>query len=192
MPVNALYNGSWIEVGAGSSLFRLRRDQASSITRIAGQAAPFSGTDTRLRWRFPWPDEDGLAPDKIPSSLRTLDITISADVFRHCKTTSNTVGTAGIHHLRYEQVTADMSIVPVLACDACGQYWSPPPRRVKILTSSLRAAAVQATGDGDDKQATFLRTVAAIISHGVGENHAGDDNGGSGSGAAACDRATAA
>jgi hypothetical protein len=59
----ALYRGERIKIGTCEDLYYLRADQAPSVGRQSGNVDPMSPDHRKsIRFRFPWPDEDGTEP----------------------------------------------------------------------------------------------------------------------------------
>lgn len=59
----ATYNGDSIKIGTCESMYYLRADQAHLVTAEGGSLDPVKdGARGAIRFRFPFPDEDGLEP----------------------------------------------------------------------------------------------------------------------------------
>ncbi len=64
----ALFNGSRIKIGTCEDMYYLRPDQRHLVTALSGNADPMNPDDLRtIRFRFPWPDEDGRTVDEMTS-----------------------------------------------------------------------------------------------------------------------------
>ena len=61
MGENARYRGEVVKIGTCEDMFYLRADQARLVQRERGSVDPI-GDAAHLRFRFPWPDEDHVAP----------------------------------------------------------------------------------------------------------------------------------
>ncbi len=57
----AKYNGEEIKIGTCESMYYLRADQAHLVTAMSGNVDPVRDRES-IRFRFPFPDEDGKAP----------------------------------------------------------------------------------------------------------------------------------
>ncbi len=57
----AQYNGHRIKIGTCEDMLYLRADQAHDVTPERGSVDPVKNAD-KIRFRFPWPDEDGKEP----------------------------------------------------------------------------------------------------------------------------------
>ena len=57
----AKYRGDTIKIGTCEELLYLRWDQRELVTPLPGSVDPRLDSSS-LRFRFPWPDEDGVAP----------------------------------------------------------------------------------------------------------------------------------
>ena len=65
----AMYAGEEIKIGTCESMYYLRADQAHRVTPLEGNVHPIGGRDG-IRFRFPWPDEDGTAPGAFEDPFR--------------------------------------------------------------------------------------------------------------------------
>jgi hypothetical protein len=57
----ALYNGEEIKIGTCEDMYYLRADQAHLVEPLSGNVDPVRDRDG-IRFRFPFPDEDGIEP----------------------------------------------------------------------------------------------------------------------------------
>lgn len=57
----AKWNGQEIKIGTCENMYYLRADQAHRVQRLEGNVDPVRDA-AALRFRFPWPDEDGKDP----------------------------------------------------------------------------------------------------------------------------------
>ena len=57
----ATHNGHEIKIGTCESMYYLRADQAANVVARSGSVDPI-GDAGAIRFRFPFPDEDGIAP----------------------------------------------------------------------------------------------------------------------------------
>ena len=59
----ATYKGQQVKIGTCESMYYLRADQAHEVTAKSGNVDPMSDRDrAAIRFRFPFPDEDGTEP----------------------------------------------------------------------------------------------------------------------------------
>lgn len=59
----AMYRGERIKIGTCESMYYLRAEQAGDVQPLPGNVNPTDPDDLRaIRFRFPWPDEDGIEP----------------------------------------------------------------------------------------------------------------------------------
>ena len=80
----AIYNGQRVKIGTREDMLYLRWDQAHKVTPVSDSLNP---TDPKIldviRFRFPWPDEDNIAPGEFHDSDRGLRLdgfTVPAEV----------------------------------------------------------------------------------------------------------------
>lgn len=57
----ANYNGQEIKIGTCEDMYYLRADQATLVRPLKGNVNPVKDAES-IRFRFPWPDEDGIEP----------------------------------------------------------------------------------------------------------------------------------
>jgi hypothetical protein len=67
----AQYNGQEIKIGTCESMYYLRADQAHLVTPLPGNVDPVRDRDG-IRFRFPFPDEDQIAPGEFEDYERAL------------------------------------------------------------------------------------------------------------------------
>lgn len=59
----AKFRGQEVKIGTCEDMYYLRADQAALVQPLSGNARPASKEDQAIiRFRFPWPDEDGNEP----------------------------------------------------------------------------------------------------------------------------------
>ena len=61
MSENALYNGERVKIGTCQDMYYLRYEQRSQVVPVPGSVDPVKDA-AELRFRFPWPSEDHIAP----------------------------------------------------------------------------------------------------------------------------------
>ena len=67
----AKYDGEEIKIGTCEDMLYLRADQAHLVTALPGNVDPIAHQDA-LRFRFPFPDEDGLQPGEFDDPFRGM------------------------------------------------------------------------------------------------------------------------
>lgn len=81
----ALHEGREIKIGTCEDMYYLRADQRHQVQRLPGNVNP--ATETGIRFRFPWPDEDGKKPGSFEPPDRGIcpgyDLKPPAEV-EHC------------------------------------------------------------------------------------------------------------
>jgi hypothetical protein len=71
----AIYDGSEIKIGTLEDMYYLRADQAHLVTALPGNVDPVRHRD-QIRFRFPFPDEDGVEPGAFGDHDRGLTVHI--------------------------------------------------------------------------------------------------------------------
>lgn len=176
----AKHNGAQVKIGTCEDMYYLRADQRFQVTPESGSVNP----DTPgLRYRFPWPDEDGIAPgggfhDKdyersvwIPGATMPEGVDHYSVQFRATAgylvslpcpegpdalehLTVHRNGFAGAVHLVRQKLLEDGRLVPVLKCGGCGALWRVEDRAgIEELATLLRSV-------GDRRGGTFWHTIA--------------------------------
>lgn len=69
----ALASGERVKIGTCENMYYLRADQAHEVRRLHGNVDPVRDAEA-IRFRFPWPDEDGIAPGNFDNPFRTLAV----------------------------------------------------------------------------------------------------------------------
>ena len=69
----AKYKGETVKIGTCESMYYLRADQAHLVTALDGNVDPVKDIDG-IRFRFPWPDEDGTEPGAFEDFDRSIEI----------------------------------------------------------------------------------------------------------------------
>ncbi len=71
----AKFNGERVKVGTCEDLYYLRADQAHLVKTEHGNVDPMAARDrAAIRFRFPWPDEDGTQPGAFDDYDRSVAI----------------------------------------------------------------------------------------------------------------------
>lgn len=77
----ARYLGQEVKIGTCESMYYLRADQAWKVTALPGNVDPTSSRDrASLRFRFPFPSEDGTAPGAFDYPLPDVVVSYPADL----------------------------------------------------------------------------------------------------------------
>lgn len=78
----ARFNGEEIKIGTCENMYYLRADQRHLVTAIAGNVDPSVANPIGIRFRFPFPSEDHVAPGEFdrPFHGSRVDVPIPADV----------------------------------------------------------------------------------------------------------------
>lgn len=85
----ATHNGHSIKIGTCEDLYYLRADQARVVTPERGSLNPNDpAVQAVIRFRFPWPDEDHIAPGAFEAFERAVpidgpDVSVPAEVEHH-------------------------------------------------------------------------------------------------------------
>lgn len=71
----AISGGKEIKIGTCEDMYYLRADQRYAVRALSGNVDPASTADLKtIRFRFPWPDEDGQAPGSFERYDRALGL----------------------------------------------------------------------------------------------------------------------
>lgn len=70
----AKYGGEQIKIGTCENMYYLRADQARMVQALPGNIDPVKDAGEGIRFRFPWPDEDGKAPGSFERYERSVTI----------------------------------------------------------------------------------------------------------------------
>jgi hypothetical protein len=143
----ATYNGETIKIGTCESMYYLRADQAHLVEALAGNIDPVS-LSGRIRFRFPFPDEDGISPGAFKDYNRGIHLPglTAPDGVEHykvqfkgdngylcslpCPESGHDLegvkiarnGYGGAVELVAHRVI-DGDLIPVLSCKGCGAMW---------------------------------------------------------------------
>jgi len=145
----AKYQGKEIKIGTCEDMYYLRYDQRHDVVPMRGSLTPSAPNILKvIRFRFPWPDEDGTAPGAFDDYNRGVIIPRAAPphglehytiqwshpagyvMFTPCP--EGTV-IAGVHRNGHigsvrlvQQAMRGGWLAPVFACATCGAKWSEP------------------------------------------------------------------
>jgi hypothetical protein len=167
MGEHALYRGEQIKIGTCENLYYLRAEQAGLVSALPNNVDPVADRDA-IRFRFPFPDEDGIEPGGFddhdrglvlqdlepPAELADehLLVQFNASNGYHCSlpcpegkplagVTFHKNGYGGAVELVQQRYVGD-DLVPVLRCKGCGIAWS--LRTLVDATPALDALAAMA------------------------------------------------
>lgn len=83
----ASYGGQQVKIGTCEDMYYLRADQAGTVRPLSGNVDPMSEEHRKhLRFRFPFPDEDGIEPGAFKDHDRSIPVhglTVPEDVEHH-------------------------------------------------------------------------------------------------------------
>lgn len=165
-------DGEHVKIGTCEDMFYLRADQVGQIQRESGSLDPADpDTQTVIRFRFPWPSEDGTAPGDFEDPFRHvgLNLDVPDDVEHGTKQFSadggylvslpcpesaegkDLVRRNGLtmHHNGYsgatrivQQAYRNGNLALVCECAGCGYKWSLPTlAEVQPVLDALDEAA---------------------------------------------------
>ncbi len=124
MGENAMYRGQRIKIGTCEDMYYLRWDQAEKVSRVEGSVSPLVDR-LHLRFRFPWPNEDHVAPGEFECHDRSVGIScvVPEGVEHHnVQFASSYPGPGYLLSLPCPEGPAG---VPFLPDDKCSSRWMP-------------------------------------------------------------------
>jgi hypothetical protein len=167
MGEHALYRGEQIKIGTCEDLYYLRAEQAAAVSALPNSLDPVANRDL-VRFRFPFPDEDGIEPggfDDYDRGLALDGLTAPAELAGdHLLVRFSAAngylcslpcpegeplegvrfhknGYGGAVELVQQRYIGDL-LVPVLRCKGCGLKWA--LRTVDDAAPALTALAAMA------------------------------------------------
>lgn len=191
----AKYRGGSIKIGTCEDMYYLRWDQRHAVTPQSGSVSPASAEDQKhIRFRFPWPEEDGLEPGAFEDYKRKYPIygVKPSDVAEHYSVQFSAPngylvslpcpesdaeqpfkvhrnGYGGAVHLVQQAVRAGV-LAPVFQCGGCGAAWSvPDPKEVEPYVEALIAEARSHLDRNEKASAEYLTKIIGRILAGFGE-----------------------
>lgn len=168
-------DGVEVKIGTCENMYYLRAEQRKQVRALHGNVNPASADALALRFRFPWPDEDGVQIGEFDPYERAITVpgmAASVEVEHYsvqfvaqagyvvslpCPEghpqqaeflTIHRNGFAGAVQLVQQKLLADGRLVPVLRCGGCGAKW-----RVEEQTE-IEAVAVAFRSEGDKRKAS--------------------------------------
>lgn len=171
----AKYQGQEVKIGTCEDMYYLRAEQRHTVEPLPNSVNPGSSDALALRFRFPWPDEDGTKPGAFENYGRAVAITgatMPASVEHYsvqfqahagyllslpCPEGTPDArihrnGFAGAVQLTQQKLLADGRLVPVCRCGGCGAAWRMEDQAdIEALAVAFRAEGDkrEARGDGD-------------------------------------------
>lgn len=169
-----LSDGERIKIGTCENMYYLRHDQRALVRALHGNVDPVKDV-AELRFRFPWPDEDGTLPGAFDGQFeRSLAVGgfAPAGGFEHgsvqfvaqrgyltslpCPESPEFLklalpfpvhrnGFAGAHQLVQQRFVPNVGLVPVLLCGGCGYKYRLEDR------AEIEALAVACRAEGDSR-----------------------------------------
>lgn len=157
MGENAKYSGEVVKIGTCEQMYYLRAEQAAQVEPVPHSLDPIRHA-TGIRFRFPWPDEDGTAPGSFDPPGRTLMLEgLKATPPEHDKPDCKGENTR-IHSQAWRGEPGKEVLTLVVQCDCGALYWVPQEDLGPILLFLDEEAGVR-TGDSR----TFYAKVAARV-----------------------------
>lgn len=163
-----------IKIGTCEDMYYLRAEQRQQVRPLQGNVNPNFTDAYSLRFRFPWPDEDGTQPGEfenydravtvsgftVPEGVEHYTVQFSAQAgyllslpcpegpSSHGLTIGRN-GFAGAVQLTQQKLLADGRLVPVCRCAGCGAAWRMEDQ------SEIEALAVAFRTEGDRRAQTY-------------------------------------
>lgn len=165
----AQYNGESIKIGTCEDMYYLRAAQRFLVMPEVGSLDPRDPkTALVLRFRFPWPDEDHIAPGSfgdynrsipicgatVPDGVEHYSIQFTAQagylVNLPCPEGPETIDGVKIHRngfggavrLVQQKLLADGRLVPICQCGGCGTaYRVEDQHEIEAMAVALRSRA---------------------------------------------------
>lgn len=189
------YQGRQIKLGTCESMYYLRESQRGLIQAESGSVNVNSSDRFEIRFRFPWPDEDDVAPGafdpydrgvpalgfpaaqccehydvQFASSRTGYLIALPCPEGPHARSDIRVMrnGFQGASVLCQQKILRDGRIVPVLRCGGCGAMWrEEDAERIEALMVAFRSEADR-WARGDAARAAFYHAIADRIAAGAG------------------------
>lgn len=188
----AQHNGEEIKIGTCEDMYYLRADQAHLVKALPGNVDPVRDRDG-IRFRFPFPDEDGIEPGafehyqrgqrlygvKVPEGVDHYSVQFKADngylVSLPCPENGDEDRPYKIHRNGYggavelvQQRYWEGRLVAVCHCKGCGAaYRLPTLEDAQPVIDALHAEAdATLRRKGSELYAVQLRTIADRVAAG--------------------------
>lgn len=183
----ASFKGESVKIGTCEDMYYLRYDQRHLVQHEPGNVDPVTQAHL-LRFRFPWPNEDGAAPGCYEPSYKavwvpgltapahvehgTVQFTAPAGYLTSLPCPEGPGGVEGVYIYRNgfggavqlvaQKLVPDVGLVPVLRCGGCGAMWREEDR------SEIERIAVAFRSEGDRADRKWWNTAADRILAGIG------------------------
>ena len=170
----ARYNGQHIKMGTCEDMYYLRADQRHLVQPELGSVDPNGPDAYSLRFRFPWPQEDDVAPGAfedyckagavpgatVPEGVEHYTVQFSASAgyltSLPCPegpgphpTFVHRNGFAGAVLLEQQKLLPDGRLVPVCRCRGCGaKYRIEEPAEIEARAVAFRSEGDRRERDG--------------------------------------------
>jgi hypothetical protein len=159
-------DGQEIKIGTCEDMYYLRADQRFQVSPLPGNLDPASKSVVHvLRFRFPWPHEDGTQPgefEEYEKAVAVHGVSAPAGVEHHsvqfaahagylvslpCPEgpsshglTIHRNGFKGAVLLTQQKLLADGRLVPICRCGGCGSAWRvEDPADIEAIAVAFRA-----------------------------------------------------
>jgi hypothetical protein len=154
MGEHALYAGAQIKIGTCEDMYYLRADQAGLVEGLPGNVDPNDPRHRKeIRFRFPWPDEDGTEPGHFEDYDRSLPVPTATipDEVSHYR--EHGPGTPELVQQRYW----DGALVAVAKCSECrARFRLPYVGDVAPLADGLLSMAAAELAEGNPRESQRL------------------------------------
>ena len=186
-------DGVEVKIGTCEDMYYLRADQAAMVAPLTGSVDPAGRDRHGLRFRFPWPDEDGTPPGefqeygrtvpvdvRVPSGVehRRVPFTASAGYLMSIPCPEGSMWRDNFHGapihrngfrgsvlLVQQKLLRDGRLVPVCGCGGCGALFRvEEPTEIEALAAALRSEGDRRRESGT---ADFWHTVADRVLEGA-------------------------
>jgi hypothetical protein len=157
----AKFGGDEVKIGTCENMYYLRADQAHKVTPVRGNVDPVRQA-ADIRFRFPFPDEDCVAPGAFGAYDRglTTDVPCPADVEHETMWRANVpkLPCPGGKVEIIQQRLVDGALVLVCRCSVCeARYRVPTFDEARVIVESLVRQAER------EKRADLLVVASRIV-----------------------------
>jgi hypothetical protein len=187
----ATYLGQSIKIGTCEEMYYLRADQAHKVYAESGNVDPIRDAES-IRFRFPWPSEDSIAPGgfddydrklSIPGMVAPAELAESHhpiqfvaqshgyNVCLPCPESGTAEHGLKVHRNGFagavflvQQRLVDGQLLPILHC-TCGMAWRVPEDESAEIFAALEAAALA------ERRRSFYDVIAERIRQGYDRDY---------------------
>ena len=163
MGEDATYKGQTIKIGTCEDMYYLRADQAH-LVGTAPHSVDLTRYADRVRFRFPWPDEDAVEPGDFDPYERTMPVagvTVPDGVDHYGRCVSS-----GMLCIRQQRIWGTR-LVLVAECGSCGAAFRLPDLEdVEPVIVAVRSMADRAAEDDAPEWSARLHVIADRIAAG--------------------------